>query len=79
LANREHPLASQRIADIVRFDATTAQVFADLGIGPRYLFWTVKAAANAQGVDVEAVVRAVLQKFSRRRVAGATSKLAMGS
>lgn len=79
MALHSHPLARQRIADVVRLDAATAQVFAELGIGPRYLFWTIEEAARAQGVEIESVIRAVVGKFGRRRVDDGDALAAMVS
>lgn len=62
-----HPLAAQRIADIVRLDLATAQTLADLGIGPRYLYWTLRDAAHERGADLEEVIRAIHEGFGRRR------------
>ena len=76
---RSHPLAGQRISDVVRFDAAPVHVFADLGIGPRYLNWTIEAAARAQGVDLESIIRALIAKFGRRRVEAGDLPLPMGS
>ena len=59
----KHPLAHQRIADIVRLDTGTAVIFADAGIGPRFLFHTVAAAAREQGADLEAVVGMLVRRF----------------
>ncbi len=58
-----HPLAEQRIADIVRLDSSMVTIFADAGIGPRFLFHTVAAAAREQGADLEAIVQNLLQRF----------------
>ncbi len=65
-----HPLATQRIADVVRFDAVTAHVFADLGIGPRYTSWTVAAAARAEGVNIDRLVRSLIAALGRKRAPG---------
>jgi hypothetical protein len=67
-----HPLAGQRIADIVRLDTGTAAVFADAGIGPRFLFHTVASAAREQGVDLNTIVAGLLNRF-RQAVPPATS------
>ena len=58
-----HPLAEQRIADIVRLDSGTAVIFADAGIGPRFLFHTVASAAREQGVDLNAVVTRLVRRM----------------
>ncbi len=65
-----HPLATQRIEDIVRFERAAAQVFADLGIGPRYVLWTVERAAKAQGVEVERVIEGLVAVFRRHGAPG---------
>lgn len=64
-----HPLAEQRIADIVRLDTGTAVIFADAGIGPRFLFHTVAAAAREQGADLDAVVTKLLGRFRQAAAA----------
>lgn len=66
-----HPLAEQRIADIVRLDSGTAVIFADAGIGPRFLFHTVAAAAREQGVDLTVVVATLVRRL--RQTAPATA------
>lgn len=67
MALRSHPLAAQRVGDIVRFDMATAQVLADNGIGPRYMAWTLESAVRASGADLEAVIRSLVKRFARTR------------
>jgi hypothetical protein len=60
-----HPLAEQRIADIVRLDSSVITVFADAGIGPRFLFHTVAAAAREQGADLDTILQNLLRGLRR--------------
>lgn len=64
-----HPLAQQRIGDLVRLNVGTAQVFADAGIGPIYITHTVAAAARATGADLEHLVGTLVQRLRRPRQA----------
>lgn len=60
-----HSFATLLIGDVVRSDVAAAQVFADLGIGPRYLFWTLEAAAKAQGISIDTLMNALRDILSR--------------
>lgn len=46
-------LGSQRVIDLVRTDARVVTALADLGISPRYLYWTVAAAAANAGANLD--------------------------
>lgn len=67
VALRSHPLANQRVGDIVRFDMATAQVFADNGISPRFMAWTLESAVRESGADLDVVIRGLIHRFSRTR------------
>jgi hypothetical protein len=46
-------LGSQRVIDLVRSDVRVVTAFADLGISPRYLYWTVASAAADAGANLD--------------------------
>ncbi len=45
-----------RIVDLVRRWPATIRQLADLGISPRYLEWTIEAAAGDLGINCDRVV-----------------------
>jgi hypothetical protein len=46
-------LGSQRVIDLVRSDVRVVPVLADLGISPRYLYWTLASAAADAGANLD--------------------------
>lgn len=42
-------LVTQRIIDVVRARPSAVMSLADLGIGPRYLYWTLESASRDLG------------------------------
>lgn len=67
MALGSHPLASQSVGDIVRFDRTTVQILADHGIGPAFVGSSLESAVRAAGADLDSVVRALIARFARQR------------
>ena len=46
-------LSTMTVLQLVRSNLRTVTVLADVGISPRYLDWTVRAAADACGVNLD--------------------------
>ena len=46
-------LGNQRVIDLARSDIRVVTAFADLGITPRYLYWTVASAAADAGANLD--------------------------
>lgn len=61
-------LASKQIIDLVRIDAQIITVLADLGISPRYLYWTVESAAADLGISVDALAAKIAAVLHRQRL-----------
>jgi hypothetical protein len=51
------PFESRPIIDIVRSDPSLVTALADSGITPRYLYWTVEAAARDLDLNLNQLVR----------------------
>jgi len=49
-----------RVGDLVRRDPRLMPVLADLGITPRYLFWTLEDAARDLGVSLDRIDARIL-------------------
>ena len=49
-----------RVGDLVRGDPRLMPVLADLGITPRYLFWTLEDAARDLGVSLDRIDARIL-------------------
>ena len=49
-------LVTQRIIDVVRTRPAAMVSLADLGIGPRYLYWTLESACRDLGINLDRVV-----------------------
>jgi len=52
-----HALASAVIGNIVRRDLRVVSVLADAGVSPRYLDWTLEAAARDLGVSLDTLLQ----------------------
>ena len=62
-------LATRQIIDLVRIDQRIITVFADLGISPRYLYWTVENAAADAGVSLDALSARLAASLPKQRFA----------
>jgi hypothetical protein len=49
-------LVATRVADLVKCEPRVIMQLADLGIGPRYLDWTIASACAELGVNVDRAV-----------------------
>lgn len=63
-------ILTQSVVDLVRMNPRSIQALADLGIGPRYLYWSIEASARDLGINTDRVaarLRAVLpdEQFPR--------------
>lgn len=55
-APSRHILASAIIGNLVRRDLRVVTVLADAGVSPRYLNWTIEAAARDLGVSLDSLL-----------------------
>ncbi len=56
LAPSRHTLAAAVIGNLVRGDLRVVAVLADAGVSPRYLDWTLEAAARDLGISLDSLV-----------------------
>jgi len=49
-------ILARTVGEIARANPRAILALADLGIGPRYLFWSLEAAARDLGINVDKVV-----------------------
>lgn len=64
-------LASDVIGNLVRRDLRVVAVLADAGVSPRYLHWTLEAAASDLGVSLEALLQRLERILSAAHSAAA--------
>lgn len=57
-------LVNQRIIDVVRARPVAMVALADLGIGPRYLYWTVESACRDLEINVDRVVSRLMASLA---------------
>jgi hypothetical protein len=62
----------RRIVELVRADARAVMALADLGISPRYVYWTLEEAA----ADLQLSLDRVIRRFTELAPAAATLPVA---
>jgi hypothetical protein len=62
------PFLAQTIAELVRRDSRVVLALADVGIGPRYLHWSVEASARDLGINLDRVAARLRLVFPGERL-----------
>lgn len=48
-------ILTRTVREVVQMNPRSVLAFADLGIGPRYLYWSIEASARDLGINLDRV------------------------